>query len=431
MKILIISRVAWNSSTNFGNTYTSIFKNMPDVEIAHVYFGSGLPDTDIASRFYRVTERDVVNSLLRRQKKCGQIVESKKASEITVSRIRKFSQNHRYTVFFAARDLLWSSNKWKNDELVKFVESFGPDLIFAPLYHNIYMNKIQQSIARIANVPIVSFVTDDIYSLRQFHFSPFYWIYRLCARRSIRKTLKNCKTLYTISQMQCDEYTKTLHHNCKVLYKGALFGETPKNCPIHSPIKIVFTGNLSSGRWKTVSKLANAIKTVNNGKDLFILEIYSLTALTSKMRKAIEIPGCSVFKGSVSGTEINDIQNNSDILLHCENFNLKDKLEVRLSFSTKIVDYFKRAKCILAIGPDDVASIKYLRDNDAAIIADSEDKLVSILQNIAHHPEIISQYGNKAWNCGVLNHQIDQIQSGLYQELLSNLKGTSNENIAN
>ncbi len=431
MKILVISRVAWNSSTNFGNTYSSLFKDMKDVEIAHVYFGNGLPDTDIATRFYRVTERDLLSKIFKGSQSCGKIVACQKTSCHKTSIIRKFSQHYRFTALFAARDILWASNVWQTDELKEFIKSFNPDIIFAPLYNSIYMNKIEQYIYNIANVPMVSFVSDDVYSLKQFRFSPFYWLYRFASRRNIRKTLRNSSILYTISQMQCDEYTKTLHPNCKVLFKGENFINSPIDSTADKPIKIVYTGNLSSGRWNTVSSLAKSISKINSTDKIFELEIYSLTAITTKMRKSIEVPNSSVFKGSVSGAEIEKIQNNAHILLHCESFKLKDKLEVRLSFSTKIVDYFKRGKCIMAIGPKDIASIKYLKDNNAAIVANSVKEIDNMLRQIADKPELINELAVSAWNCGSNNHSSSVITYGLYNDLSNLIKEVSNEGSAN
>ncbi len=431
MKILVISRVAWNGSTNFGNTYSSLFKNMGNVKIAHIYFGDGLPDTNVANRFYRVSEHDLLLRILGKSKECGKEVFCKKGVLNKTNILKKFSHNHRFTTLFVVRDLLWASNVWRTKELSSFITSFAPDIIFAPLYNSIYMNKIEQYIYNIAKVPMVSFVSDDVYSLKQFHFSPFYWLYRFSARKNIRKTLKNSSILYTISKAQNDEYKKTLHNNCKILFKGDHFTDKPNVSVVVKPIKIVYTGNLSCGRWKTISALAQSIRKINSKEKIFELEIYSLTALTSKMKKAIEIPNASVFKGAVSGDKISAIQGDTDILLHCESFNLKDRLEVRMSFSTKIVDYFKRGKCIVAIGPEDVASIRYLRDNHAAIVASSTDEIDNLLRDIADNPEIINEYAVSAWECGAHNHCHAIITDGLHKDLLNIVKEVQCESATN
>ena len=63
--------------------------------------------------------------------------------------------------------------------------------------------------------------------------------------------------------------------------------------------------------------------------------------------------------------------NEADILLHVESFNEKMKKYTRLSISTKIPEYLASKRLIIAIGPVDIASIEYLKDNKAALILDN------------------------------------------------------------
>ena len=44
MRILVISRSPWRLDNSFGNTYSSIFRNMKDVEIANIYLSDGTPE---------------------------------------------------------------------------------------------------------------------------------------------------------------------------------------------------------------------------------------------------------------------------------------------------------------------------------------------------------------------------------------------------
>ena len=58
---------------------------------------------------------------------------------------------------------------------------------------------------------------------------------------------------------------------------------------------------------------------------------------------------------------------NSDVAVHVESFDLKNRLTTRLSFSTKIIDCMNSGCAILAIGPNSQAGMAYLKDNNAAI----------------------------------------------------------------
>lgn len=424
MKVLVVSRVAWNSATNFGNTYSTLFGDMENTEIAHIYFGGGTSDTPIASRFFRVSETDIVRRLLRKCRTCGKTVECEpQAAPQKNDSVQSFGKKHRLTAFFAARDLLFQTGVWKTEDLKAFVTEFAPDVIFAPLYGHIYMHPIDRYIAKLSGAPLVSFVSDDIYSLKQYRFSPFYWLYRFALRRQIRKTVAAGEKLFVISELQKAEYEQAFHKPCTILYKGADFSQHPPQTAANHPLKICFTGNLSSGRWKTVAEIAKAIQAINQNGIKMMMEIYSVTPLTDAMRAAIEVPDCSVFKGAVSGQEALRLQGEADILLHCESFEKREKYEVRLSFSTKIVDYFSKAKCIFAVGDRGVASMDYLIRNDAAVTACSTAEILEKLSMLAENPALIDEYAEKAWQCGARNHDIYKIRTDLYTTLKNTRKG--------
>ena len=104
----------------------------------------------------------------------------------------------------------------------------------------------------------------------------------------------------------------------------------------------------------------------------------------------------------------------ADILVHAEPYARKDYQFYRASFSTKLVDYFSRAKAILSIGGM-TASTDYLIRNDATIYVQKEN-IVAKLQEIAENPGILQEYAQKSWNCGVRNHQIKDIQERMYND---------------
>ena len=133
------------------------------------------------------------------------------------------------------------------------------------------------------------------------------------------------------------------------------------------------------------------------------------------MEKVLDIP-CINMKGGIPASKVDEVQNDADILVHVESFDLKSRLAVHQSFSTKIVDYLYKGKCILAVGPHDVASIDYLKKNDAALVATNRDELKTVLERIVNDKDILEMYGEKAWSCGKKNHQRKEIQERLKKD---------------
>lgn len=60
---------------------------------------------------------------------------------------------------------------------------------------------------------------------------------------------------------------------------------------------------------------------------------------------------------------------------------------------------------MLAIGKDYIAPIDYFRRNDAAIIANTMSEIFEQVKRIVENPSLIDEYGEKAFNCAVRNHE--------------------------
>lgn len=81
---------------------------------------------------------------------------------------------------------------------------------------------------------------------------------------------------------------------------------------------------------------------------------------------------------------------------------------------------------ILAICWNKHAGFQYLKEHDAAICIDDVNKIEPQLQRLAQHPELIREYGQKAWNCGKQNHQRELIQDELmnvFKRIMQQHKG--------
>ena len=62
LKIIIISHTPWDENNSFGNSFSNIFGSKLDYDIANIYCGTGKPNTNICSRFFQITERDIVKN---------------------------------------------------------------------------------------------------------------------------------------------------------------------------------------------------------------------------------------------------------------------------------------------------------------------------------------------------------------------------------
>lgn len=228
----------------------------------------------------------------------------------------------------------------------------------------------------------------------------------------MRKTARMCDLMYTISEEMKEEYSKLFNKECHLLTKGIELNDLPvikKN--IDNPISLFYAGNIGDKRWEMLSCIATAIKNVNNTlkTNAFFMNINTASPITREIDACLNINGVSKIDGGISPKEVSELLSLADIAIHVESTD-KEKMEnCRLSFSTKIVDYFYHGNCILAVGGEN-SSMKYLKKNDAAIVVDDitllEDKLFYLYKN---QNEIL-KFRYKSRECGLENHNLKKIQ---------------------
>lgn len=421
MKILVISGLPWNKDNSFGSTYSSFFEGMDNVEFANIYCGYGYPKNNIKGSYFQITEKSLLKNLLNSKLVTGKEVDINSEEHNSTEEETRLIKNIKKTKFpllFFIREIIWCIGRWKSDELNNFINTFNPDIIFSPLYYNTYLNNISCYAKQLTGRKMVTFVSDDIYSLKQFSLSPLFWFDRMVKRVNIKKMVGQCEYLYVISDMQKNEYEKYFNKECRILTKGAEFlGRTPLKEEVNGSLKLVYTGGIYGGRWKSLAMIGKSLTKLNRDGIKAQLFIYSMTPVTGKMMKALNIEGSVFFMGGVSSDRILKIQSDADILVHVESTELKERLLVRHSFSTKLIDYFHSGRCIFAVGTPDVASIDYLFKNDAALVATDEDEIENQLNRIVDNPQILKDFVIKAWQCGKRNHEISQIQKRLHEDL--------------
>lgn len=420
MKVLVITRASWSADNNIGNTMDNLFNNIDKSELHNMYFRSESHKSEACATTYQISEQQLIKSIITKTP-VGKTIDKTQFTDSAENKeklIYNASKKNNFKILWFVREWIWSLGNWKNTELINYISKINPDIIFMPAFGCFYPYKVLLFILRNTKAKCMLFHADDNYSLKQFSLSPIYWIYRFRLRYWVRKCVNKATINFAISNIQKQEYEKIFKKPFNILYKSADFsGEKPKYKENNNILQLVFTGNISSNRWKTLVLIGRALDEINTQKIKAQLVIYTATPISKKMQKQLSIKDSIVMMGSVPSSEMEKIQKEADVLVHVESFDLRSKLEVRMSFSTKIVDYLSRGKCILGVGPSDVASIDYLIQNDCAVVANNRDEILKTITDLITDNNILDKYGDKAWECGVKNHNQDIIKKGFESNL--------------
>lgn len=407
-RVLIISHNSLNSNTNNGRTLIEYFNNYDKDNIAQLYLHAGKPNADFCNKYYEITDFDVIKSFY----KFSSPGKSFKSDEITIheekenaieSKIyNEGSKKKSFHVF--VRNLIWSFNTWFSKPLKKWLRDFNPNVIVFYGGDSVFSYRIANKISKFLSIPIIGLFGDD-YCLNNKLYNKT--IFGKINNHIYKKTFKNfiqSNKYICIDELMLEDYKKEIGGEGYCIYNSTNL--TPfKDKTYAKPLKMSYLGNISINRYKSLIEIA---KVISKNKLPIELNVYTSEKREWILNNILNVEGLN-YRGEVSYDEVSRIMEDSDFIIHVEDFGEDSKLAVKYSFSTKIADSLACGRCLLAFGPAEIATMQYLKNNNCALVATStlelEDALINkinkkdIVENIiSNAKKIVSQNHNEKKN---------------------------------
>lgn len=388
MKILVVSQTVISDTTNMGKTFAGYFSDFAVAEIAQLYLRAGMPEsTGLCNNYYSFSDSDAIKSIVKRSVHGRRIdvkdIENQGTNNAAVSTegVYKVVSKHKAWLLLI-RDLIWRLSAWANDDLYNWIKEFSPDIIFFAPGDGAFSYRITQTLAKRFHLPFVAVCVDDYFinnrnkgellgSFRQKRFL-----------KTVHTVFKDAAALFTICDSMTAAYKKLFNKPCYTLHTSA---SATGFSPVPGATKISYTGNVEWGRSKSLIELGQALHQAEEqpGK----IDVYSGTYQPEYIEPLKRAEGID-FHGKVSGNEVRTIMSNSLAVVHTESFEEEYKELVRYSVSTKIADSLMYGPCLIAYGPEGIASIDYLKKNKAAYVITRQEDLEAGLKEILTNKEL-------------------------------------------
>lgn len=400
----------------------SFFKGIPATEIAQLYFSPEAPSQTGYHKYYQISDKQVLKSLLKRKHAGGKLTfsphEHKQTTEQNppVKKIRSIRRSH---FFRLTREFLWKSQKWQSQELVDWVQDFSPDVIFFCAGDAEFAYEITDFVLNITDAKLVTYLTDDYVLPRQK--ASFIWqIRQKRIRKKMDHTIAKSQLLLTISEEMRVAYREIFGKDSLVALNmsESMKIELPESTKQEDEaLQLIYAGGIYLQRHEVLQKLIEALghyNQVTSGPKAF-LKIYSAFRPNQKVLEALTLEGTSAFLGELTTEELRYELSQADIPVHVESFDEKAIEVTRLSISTKIPEYLSLGKAILAIGPEQVASMKYLEETAYCITEPS--KLKSAVSHFLSEESLRSCLGRSASLTYQKNHDAAIIRKNLQEQI--------------
>ncbi len=390
MKILVITRNAWDDTNAIGNTLSNFFQGVDNLEFAALYFRTATPDNALCRTYYRTSEMEILRKWFRPDRigKSFCLTDDAKAdaSEATAAKSARekklIHMIQRYGVKLAYKlsDALWYSKKWINANLDDFITSYAPDVMVtfvkaAPQYY-LTIRHLREHF----HIPLFTWIADDEYTGLQAR----------GAQKEIeqlRYILSESAVVRGCSEEMCAYYNSVFGCHAEPLYKSCDLS-VPVKEKTNTPVTMVYAGNLLYGRLDILRRVSDVLEDLSQNGTKVVLEIYSNTALLPDEEQTCFGGKQSVhYMGKRDYAYIMQRLASADLVLHVESFEPEQILKTKYSFSTKIMDGLQSGSVMLAVGPQEQASMRYIAGIPGACVInrleDLPQKLAALLENSA------------------------------------------------
>ncbi len=433
-RVLVFSHNAFSKTLNNGKTLNAIFQRWPKSHLAQLFLASDAVDGSICGRFFQILDRDILKKLFFRNKECGRAFTgsrenaNQKTSATPPSALylkaHQFARTHHGNFFYWLRDFIWERGLWKTEALYKWIDEFNPDLLFFVGGNYVFSYQMALHIVETRHIPLVIYLTDD-YLTHRFSWDPFYHIQHYLLLHQARKAITSAKLFFVIGEEMATEYNRKFAVQCQPLMNCV---PVPKDRKAHTneamPLRLVYLGSLHLNRWKSLVLLGRALQAIQSPDGpVATLEIFCGTTPAKPILEKLCLPPAMSFSGSLDAEGVNRALETADILVHVESFDTDSRHLTRYSISTKIPEYLCQRKCILALGPSEVASIKYLGGHDAAHCISSMDQeaITQSLATLLRDKPLRQAYADHAYQLAA-QHDQGLVSAMLYEALAGTLR---------
>lgn len=404
LKVLIVSHNVISETNNMGKTLLSYFKDFHPEEIAEFYIQDKLPkNASVASSYFRISDREALKSVLGKRpgnEYCltKSIPEGNDELKGAVEGIRQYGRKKNALVY-TIRNAVWSLAHWRTKELISWLKKVNPDVIFFMAGDYSFIYKIALEFKKILNKPLVVCCVDDYFLFNRNENSLLGRAQFNSYIRTVYRLMEESSLILTISDSMGLAYSKLFNKECRTLHTSAKKRECANDI---KRTKVGYFGNLSFERNKQLIEMGKAIKELKI-PGINWIDVYSGEKNPDILEGMTEENGIN-FHGEIPAMEVAAKMDECIAVIHTESFDSRIRKIVRFSVSTKIADSLLNGPCLIAYGPDDVASIDYLKRNGAAYIINESKRLKENLYEILTNADLRDQIVVRARKLAANNH---------------------------
>ena len=339
-----------------------------DVPVESSYHGSAL--------LYRLLEEYPPEKLLIIETNLLVSQSQRRLSNVEYKQLRIGNQrwlNTRFTKYLTSFYLLTA--KKNISQIPNLLGNFQPEAVLTVTHG--YSWLIAAQWAEQNNLPLHLILHDDWISM-----APMLETVRKWLDRQFKNIYHQAKSRFCVSPFMVEEYQRRYGISGTVLYPCRAKDTIAPTEPViklreeNQPFTVAYGGTINtSGYVKALLQLAEALEKVNGQ-----LIIYGTLTKESAIKGGLNLPNI-VIGGLIPAHQfIERIQQEADVLFLPMSFDEKDKINMQVSFPSKLTDYTATGLPLLIHGPSYCSAVRWARENPGvAEVIETQEKNALIL----------------------------------------------------
>lgn len=263
----------------------------------------------------------------------------------------------------------------------KEIKTFKPQVIYT-LGGGVAALRLSYLLSEKFDLPIVIHFMDNWRHCIQWEENPLLGHYKKMLNKYCELCYTRSSECIAISPEMAKVYTEETGIKHSVLMNSVSVRDylcTPREKD--GVYKFVYTGGLHLGRDKGLYKIGEVIENVAARKGVKTeFSIYTSPENIKAYSDNFKNLANTRLIEAVPHSEIRQVFQNADFLVHTESNTLINNDFFRYSVSTKIPEYLASGRPMLFYGPQDIYLYKFLTDSQTAATADSEEKLSEVIE---------------------------------------------------
>ena len=410
-RVIIVMTTAYCSNSS-SRSLDSYFHYWEKDRVRQIFSRNWKPQKGHCGELYQIKDSDLLKKWLHRPVEVGTVyryedldepgVNQEEPENQIVTQGYKLGRSHT-PIIELLRGMLWRDKYWCTEKLIKWLDSYKPELIFYNFTYNLFLQKIVLFIANRYGIPIVTAIGDDYYFNDKRSLSPAYHLFRRKYKKLTEAVFAHPGSAVYVCDKIRDKYNERFGLDGETVYFNSTVNRKPFS-PVNADApKIVYFGNIRLGRNHALKKIADALGRINPD---YQMEVYSNELDESVYGELKRHPNIK-WAGAIPYREVLKKVSTCDIYVVAESFHKEDINFTKYSLSTKAADGLASGALVLAYGPPESGLIDYLNKTGASVVCTEENEIEATIRQLLTDVDGQKRLYERAIEITRINHTLE------------------------